>query len=228
MSRFTLLLAGLVIASLAACSNDTSAPGGGGAAPVAQIASPAPGALYRQGEAVPLSGSATDAEDGTLPGSALSWSSDRDGVLGTGPTLAMSTLSRGAQVITLTATDRYGRTGTATVNIGIPADLQGSWAIAGTVTGGSVVPVGTPLSLNAAMTQTGGTVTGTLTGASLTAGPVTLSGDVSGSQWTTSGLQSATGIRLTATATVSADGRTMDGTATDSRSVAFRFVATKQ
>jgi glucose/arabinose dehydrogenase len=41
--------------------------------PVATITSPTNGALFRSGNVISFSGSATDAEDGTLPGSAFEW-----------------------------------------------------------------------------------------------------------------------------------------------------------
>ncbi|WP_283136775.1 LamG-like jellyroll fold domain-containing protein [Rhizohabitans arisaemae] len=41
--------------------------------PVATISSPGPSATWRVGESIAFSGSATDPEDGTLPGSSLSW-----------------------------------------------------------------------------------------------------------------------------------------------------------
>lgn len=44
------------------------------APPVAQINTPAAGALYRGGEVISFSGNATDPEDGTLPASAFTWS----------------------------------------------------------------------------------------------------------------------------------------------------------
>jgi glucose/arabinose dehydrogenase len=46
---------------------------GGNTAPVATITSPAIGALFSAGETLRLSGSGTDAEDGALPGSQLTW-----------------------------------------------------------------------------------------------------------------------------------------------------------
>jgi hypothetical protein len=68
---------------------------------------------------VVFSGYAYDPEDGSLPPSALSWASDKDGPLGTGTTLELDTLSFGKHVITLTATDSDSQTATATVNIAI-------------------------------------------------------------------------------------------------------------
>src|SRR5690606_35224797 len=45
-------------------------------APVATITLPAAGARYRAGDVIPFPGSATDAEDGTLPASAFTWRVD--------------------------------------------------------------------------------------------------------------------------------------------------------
>lgn len=45
----------------------------GNSPPAATITSPAAGQLFRVGQTVTLTGSATDAQDGTLPASALSW-----------------------------------------------------------------------------------------------------------------------------------------------------------
>ncbi len=46
----------------------------GNTPPTPSISSPAAGALFRVGQSVTLTGSATDAQDGTLPASGLSWS----------------------------------------------------------------------------------------------------------------------------------------------------------
>jgi glucose/arabinose dehydrogenase len=45
----------------------------GSTPPTATIASPSPGTRWKVGDAIAFSGTATDAEDGTLPGSALKW-----------------------------------------------------------------------------------------------------------------------------------------------------------
>jgi glucose/arabinose dehydrogenase len=53
---------------------DTSLrPRAGNTPPVANIVSPTVGATYRIGNMISLTGSATDAQDGALPGSSLSW-----------------------------------------------------------------------------------------------------------------------------------------------------------
>ncbi len=85
----------------------------GAGLPVPQVTSPASGTLVGPGTPITLQGIATDPEDGTLAGAQLSWSSNIDGLLGTGNSITR-TLS-GPPVpcnpelighqITLTATD---------------------------------------------------------------------------------------------------------------------------
>jgi len=89
------------------------------APPTAAISAPADGSEFLQGTDVTFAGSGTDPEQGELPGSALAWSSDRDGALGTGTSFAASDLSVGDHRVTLTATDQQGRTGAATVSVRI-------------------------------------------------------------------------------------------------------------
>ena len=72
-------------------------------------ATPANGQDFAPGELVVMQGIATDMEDGTLPESALEWSSDKQGVLGSGPSLPVNTLQPGPHLIKLTATDSQGR-----------------------------------------------------------------------------------------------------------------------
>src|SRR5207253_7673139 len=67
-----------------------------------------------------FTGSASDAEDGTLT-SRIVWASSRDGVLGTGATIAVSTLSTGIHTITAAATDSANKTGRATITIAVNA-----------------------------------------------------------------------------------------------------------
>ena len=63
-----------------------------------------------------LTGVAYDARDGVLPPTSLKLLSDQEGDLGSGGHITKP-LSRGAHVITLTATDSQGRVGTATRKI---------------------------------------------------------------------------------------------------------------
>lgn len=90
-----------------------------GQPPTATITSPSNNSEYDSGQSVTLTGSATDPEDGALPGASLEWSSSLDSILGTGTTLTTSTLSDGTHTITLTATDSNGDQDTATISIKI-------------------------------------------------------------------------------------------------------------
>jgi hypothetical protein len=83
-------------------------------APTASISSPS-GTYFKEGENITFSGSATDAGGTQLTGSALVWTSNIDGQIGTGETLITSALSAGDHVITLTATDAAGAIATASL-----------------------------------------------------------------------------------------------------------------
>lgn len=86
-------------------------------APTATIVTPTSGTTYTSGQSIGFSGAGTDAEDGTLTGSSLVWTSSLDGSLGTGNLLTLTDLSVGTHTITLTATDSTSLTGTDTVTI---------------------------------------------------------------------------------------------------------------
>jgi PKD repeat protein len=87
-------------------------------APVVTLSSPTNGAVLTLGQMTSLVGSATDAEDGTLSGSALTWSSSTQGALGTGTSLQVA-LMRGVHVLTLTATDSMGASASASVTVSV-------------------------------------------------------------------------------------------------------------
>jgi hypothetical protein len=91
------------------------------ALPVVDITSPAADAAFEVGSSISFSGSATDSEGSALTGSTLVWTSDVDGEIGTGEAVAVSTLSEGAHVVTLTATDAAGLSGAATVSLTLAA-----------------------------------------------------------------------------------------------------------
>src|SRR5207244_2589383 len=93
--------------------------------PQALITAPANGARLPAGERIALAGEARDLEDGPLADEALTWSSNRDGPLGTGRDVSV-TLSAGTHVITLSATDSALHTATAAVTLVVFADCNGN------------------------------------------------------------------------------------------------------
>jgi hypothetical protein len=79
-------------------------------APQIAILAPTNGQVLAPDTVTELVGSVYDPEDGMLPGTSLTWTSDRDGHLGHGQRLnPTKMLSRGPHLITLTAMDSQGR-----------------------------------------------------------------------------------------------------------------------
>jgi hypothetical protein len=76
-------------------------------APAAYIESPVDLGSYALG-AVALKGSGFDLEDGTMRGSELTWNSDIAGYLGSGSSVAGTSLGPGAHTITLSVVDSDG------------------------------------------------------------------------------------------------------------------------
>ncbi len=85
--------------------------------PIAQIGNPTDGATFTPGNLVVMQGSALDFEDGRLSDEKLKWSSDRQGELGSGPSLPSNLLEPGAHVITLSVEDSSGQSASASVTI---------------------------------------------------------------------------------------------------------------
>jgi PKD repeat protein len=83
--------------------------------PAVTITQPLNGALIDEGTPIVFEGTALDAEDGPLSGGALVWTSDRAGVIGSGTRVTFGNPALGAHRIVLTATDRSGRTGLASI-----------------------------------------------------------------------------------------------------------------
>lgn len=80
-------------------------------------------------------GEATDSDGEPLSGTSLVWSSDRSGQLASGATFTNDSLTSGPHLITLTATDDNGITGTASVSIDLLAATFS--AFGDTITAGS-------------------------------------------------------------------------------------------
>ncbi len=85
--------------------------------PSAIITNPVQNGIYSPGALIVMQGMGVDLEDGVVPDGQLSWSSNRQGVLGTGPSFPTNSLLRGPHTITFTVTDSQGAQQTATVKI---------------------------------------------------------------------------------------------------------------
>ncbi|MFA6008715.1 MAG: hypothetical protein WC799_01940 [Desulfobacteraceae bacterium] len=86
-------------------------------APSVRIDAPADSAVFQLDNEVTFTGTATDAEESSLKGSALSWSSSVDGHIGSGASFTTNNLSQGTHLITLTATDDQGLADSASISI---------------------------------------------------------------------------------------------------------------
>jgi hypothetical protein len=86
--------------------------------PQVVIDTPISGSVINENTAVSFSGSASDAEDGSLTAS-LSWSSNRDGLIGTGPSFVVSSLTVGSHRITASVADSQGATGAKAISINV-------------------------------------------------------------------------------------------------------------
>ena len=86
------------------------------AAPIVNITAPLHGSSVAEGDAVTFTAAATDPSEGDLSAT-LSWSSDRNGVLGTGASLVRSDLSAGVHIITASVTDAGGLPGSDQITL---------------------------------------------------------------------------------------------------------------
>jgi len=82
----------------------------GNAPPTVSIVSPATSGMgFDVGEAITFAATASDPEDGDLAAS-LSWTSNRDGALGQGDTIVVSSLSIGTHTVSASVVDSGGET----------------------------------------------------------------------------------------------------------------------
>ena len=94
------------------------------APPTATITDPADGSSFTVGTNVSFRGTGTDPEDGSLSGIELVWSSNLDGVFGTGSPTNENGLSVGTHLITFIATDSDGATGTDQITVTFAAAVN--------------------------------------------------------------------------------------------------------
>ena len=92
-------------------------------APTVRIVAPEDGRWFTPEQTAVLEGEASDLEDDNLPDSAYHWTSDIDGDLGDGPSIAVTGLSPGYHTITLTATDSDGMSDSASIQIFVGEEL---------------------------------------------------------------------------------------------------------
>jgi hypothetical protein len=89
-------------------------------APTIGITGPANLAVYSPGDAVGFSGTASDTEDGDMT-SRIMWDSNRDGHLGDGGSISVTTLTSGTHVVTAAIVDNGGARKTAQVSVVVNA-----------------------------------------------------------------------------------------------------------
>ncbi|MFW6089465.1 MAG: Ig-like domain-containing protein [Gemmatimonadota bacterium] len=144
------------------CSVTDSCPN---QAPSVTITAPADGATVDEFQSITFQGSASDAEDGSLTGSSLVWTSSIDGSIGTGTSFTRNDLTPGTHDITLTATDGDGRTGSESVALTV-TDLPNEAPTAEITdpADGASASAGDPVTFDGTATDT---EEGTLTGAAL-------------------------------------------------------------
>ncbi|MFQ5529103.1 MAG: hypothetical protein ACE5FP_02015, partial [Gemmatimonadota bacterium] len=136
--------------------------------PVATITAPGTGGSAAPGANVNFAGNATDPEDGAITGAALVWTSDLDGVIGTGTAFSTTTLSGGVHLITLTATDSEGAAGTDVISFTITGGGTPIVSITAPVNQGSGAPHTVFVAANVTFTGTGtDPEDGALTGAAM-------------------------------------------------------------
>ena len=93
-----------------------------GSPPRISLQGPAFGAEVPRHTTVTFVASPTDAEDGVLDGSGLTWTSDRDGLLGNGRAFSTRELSEGRHRITVSAHDAEGNAATASTEVVVVDD----------------------------------------------------------------------------------------------------------
>ncbi len=89
--------------------------------PSVAVLAPADGSTACPGTVVRFRGEAVDAEGDVLDGTALAWSSDQQGQLGSGAQLDVALTASGPHVVTLTATDADGTAATDDVGVQVLA-----------------------------------------------------------------------------------------------------------
>src|SRR5207253_423697 len=162
------------------------------------------------GEPITFSAIAFDFEDGDLS-SRLTWTSSRDGVLGTGASLTTSTLSRGVHTITVSATDADHHT--ASVQLAVEIIGRPTVIIATPATGALYKPGDAVSLVGFASDPVDGSLTGplawtsSLDGALGTGGSLTLSTLTAGVHTLTASVTDSGGRTASASRSITVSGR---------------------
>ncbi|MBF0227483.1 MAG: hypothetical protein HQK76_18715 [Desulfobacterales bacterium] len=134
-------------------------------APTVKITSPysatASPTTFKYGEYITFSGTATDSEDGYLSDGSLVWTSNMDGQIGKGSNLTVRNLTVGTHVITLTATDREGASGSAYIKILYGSSFTVAVTVIAPTSGATAFNAGTCITFEGqAFDQDGSNLTG--------------------------------------------------------------------
>lgn len=121
-STNTIYVRAVDVSGNAAKSSAVTVVKGATSPPVATMTSPADGSVIAQGDALVLTGTASDSEDGALSDSQIIWSSSLQGVLGQGTSLTYRGLVIGTHHITMTAVDSNGVTDEKMVTVTVNAN----------------------------------------------------------------------------------------------------------
>jgi TonB family protein len=88
--------------------------------PEVEVTAPEDGTTVAEGTSITFTAAASDGEDGNVTGS-IAWTSDRDGALGTGGSVA-ATLSAGSHTVTARVTDSQGQSAEDAVRVTVEPD----------------------------------------------------------------------------------------------------------
>lgn len=95
----------------------------GNTLPTVEITAPTDKDTFSVGEYITFTGTGTDTEDGDLTGGSLTWTSNKNKMIGVGTSFESDNLSSGEHIITLTATDSANTKASTNITISIKNTL---------------------------------------------------------------------------------------------------------
>lgn len=205
-ARLTALLLLPAAAMFSACSCGNPPPSAN-QQPLVTLSAPAQNAQFKSGEAIALSATASDPEDGALDGASVVWTSSVSGQVATGANATASFTNLGNHVLTVSATDSQGAVGTASINVTIVSATAPTVVIV-SPTSGTTVNRNQSLSFQCMATAVGGAA---IPDANI-AWQSALSGALPGGARMTASLTTAGADTITCTATDPANGGSASAT----------------